>query len=115
MSIESLYQDLLGRGVDQSGAATYAGWSDDQIRNAIMGSQEFANRQSSSQPAPSYSGGGGGGGTDINSIYQNYLGRGVDASGAATYAGWSPEQIISAITSSPEYAQRQVVTMGCYK
>lgn len=104
MSIESLYQDLLGRGVDPSGAGTYAGWSDDQIRNAIMGSQEYANRQGSSQPsAPQQSSGGG----DINSIYQQYLGRGVDPSGAATYAGWNPQDIINAITGSQEYAQRR--------
>ena len=47
---------------------------------------------------------GGGGGQDINQIYQQYLGRDVDPSGAATYAGWSPDQIIGAIQGSQEYA-----------
>lgn len=107
MSIESLYQDLLGRGVDPSGAATYAGWSDQDIQNAITSSPEYAQRQQQQQqpqqqqPQQQQDGGG----ADINSIYQQYLGRGVDPSGAATYAGWNPQDIVNAIKGSPEYAQ----------
>ena len=111
MSIESLYQQYLGRGVDPSGAATYAGWSDQDIQNALTGSPEYAQRQqqqapqqqSSYQQEPAQQQGGGG--ADINSIYQQYLGRGVDPSGAATYAGWNPQDIVNAIKGSPEYAQ----------
>jgi len=101
--INALYQQYLGRNADASGAATYAGWNPDDIRNAILGSQEYANRTSSGGGS---SGGGGGsaGGNDINSLYQQYLGRGADASGIATYAGWSPDQIKAAILGSPEYA-----------
>jgi len=112
MSIDSLYQQYLGRGVDPSGAATYAGWSDQDIQNALTGSPEYAQRQQQQAPQqqqqqpqaqgmseainPS---------ADINSIYQQYLGRGVDPSGAATYAGWNPQDIVNAIKGSPEYAQ----------
>lgn len=111
MSIESLYQDLLGRGVDPSGAGTYAGWSEQDIQNAITSSPEYAQRQQQQQqpqqqqqqqqPQQQQQGGG----ADINSIYQQYLGRGVDPSGAATYAGWNPQDIVNAIKGSPEYAQ----------
>ena len=111
MSIESLYQQYLGRGVDPSGAATYAGWSDQDIQNAITSSPEYAQRQQQQQqpqqqqqqqPQQQQ-----GDGADINSIYQQYLGRGVDPSGAATYAGWNPQDIVNAIKGSPEYAQLQ--------
>jgi hypothetical protein len=109
MSIDSLYQQYLGRGVDPSGAATYAGWSDQDIQNAIMGSPEYAQHQQQSAPQqqqqPQQPQQQSGGGADINSIYQQYLGRGVDPSGAATYAGWNPQDIINAIKGSPEYAQ----------
>lgn len=106
--LDALYQQYLGRGVDPSGASTWGGADYNTVVQGILGSQEYQNRQQQSQPqqqaAPQQSGGGG---TDINSIYQQYLGRGVDPSGAATYAGWDPQSIINAVTSSQEYAQRQ--------
>jgi hypothetical protein len=105
MSIESVYGGLLGRSPDQGAYGTYAGWSDEDIANAIYGSQEFANKQSSSQSQQQQQSGGGG--ADINSLYRQYLGRDVDPSGAATYAGWNPQDIVNAITGSQEYKQRQ--------
>jgi hypothetical protein len=105
--LDALYQQYLGRGVDPSGAASWGGADYNTVVNGILGSQEYQNRQ---QPQPqaqgmadvlSPSGGG-----DINSIYQQYLGRGVDPSGAATYAGWDPQSIINAVTSSQEYRNR---------
>lgn len=99
--LDALYQQYLGRGVDPSGLASWGGADYNTVVQGILGSQEYQNRQQQSQPAPQQSGG------DINSIYQQYLGRGVDPSGAATYAGWNPQDIINAVTSSPEYAQRQ--------
>lgn len=125
MSIESLYGDLLGRGVDPGAYSTYAGWSDDQIRNAILGSQEYAQRQSSvpsvgmnnlvlmSQPqTPSGNFESTVLPNNINDLYRKYLGRDVDPSGAATYAGWSPDQIANALINSPEYQQRQASSGG---
>jgi hypothetical protein len=105
MSIDSLYQQYLGRGVDPSGAATYAGWSDQDIQNAIMGSPEYAQNQQQAPQQQQQQQQQGGNSADINSIYQQYLGRGVDPSGAATYAGWNPQDIVNAIKGSPEYAQ----------
>lgn len=103
--LDALYQQYLGRGVDPSGAATWSGADYNTVVQGILGSQEYQNRnQGGSSPAPVS--GGGGAPTDINSIYQQYLGRGVDASGAATYAGWNPQDIINAVTSSQEYANR---------
>lgn len=50
MSIESVYGSLLRRSPDEGAYGTYAGWSDEDIANAIYGSQEFANLQQQSQP-----------------------------------------------------------------
>lgn len=50
MSIESVYQSLLRRNPDPGAYGTYAGWSDEDIANAIYGSQEYANLQQQSQP-----------------------------------------------------------------
>jgi len=99
--INQIYQQYLGRDVDPSGAQTYAGFSNQDIINAIQGSPEYAN----------YIGGGGGGGvptggTDINALYNQYLGRNVDPSGASTFAGKSADEIIAGITGSQEYASR---------
>lgn len=44
VDINALYQQYLGRNADAGGLATYAGWSADDIINAILGSQEYANR-----------------------------------------------------------------------
>ena len=101
--INQIYQQYLGRNADESGAATYAGWAPQDIVNAIQGSQEYANRGSSGG-----GGGGGGGSTDggLNQIYQQYLGRNVDPSGAQTFAGWNPQDVISAIQGSAEYSNR---------
>jgi hypothetical protein len=68
---------------------------------AIQGSPEYAARATAGA-AP----GVGGGGTDLSSIYQQYLGRGVDPSGASTFAGQSADSVINAILNSPEYASR---------
>lgn len=59
--------------------------------------------------APADAGGGGGGGVDqgaLNAIYEQYLGRGVDPSGAATWAGQDPNAVIAGILGSQEYANR---------
>lgn len=43
---------------------------------------------------------------ELNAVYQELLGRNVDASGAASFAGMSVEQVASAIKASAEYAVR---------
>lgn len=107
--LNALYEQYLGRAPDPSGIATWSGQDEASIIAGIMGSQEYANRQSSGGGGDS----GGGGGvspstaTDINALYQQYLGRNVDPTGAATWAGQSPEAIIAGITGSPEYQARQ--------
>ena len=106
--LDALYQQYLGRGVDPSGAATWGNADYNTVVQGILGSQEYQNRQQGSQPAPQQSAPQqSGGGTDINSIYQQYLGRNVDPSGAATYAGWNSQDIVNAILGSQEYAQRR--------
>ena len=105
--LDALYQQYLGRGVDPSGAASWGGADYNTVVQGILGSQEYQNRNQAPQPqaqgmAEVINPGGG----DINSIYQQYLGRGVDPSGAATYAGWDPQSIINAVTSSQEYRNR---------
>jgi len=100
-NLDAIYQQYLGRGVDESGAGTFAGMSAQDVINAIQSSPEYAARATAGQ-AP----GVGGGGTDLSSIYQQYLGRGVDQSGAATFAGQSAQSVIDAILNSPEYASR---------
>lgn len=106
--IDALFRQYLNRSPDQGAYQTYAGWSPDQIRQAILGSQEFANLQASGG-----GGGGGGGGAapsgggDIDALYRQYLGRAPDQGAYQTYAGWSPDQIRNAILGSQEYANRQ--------
>ena len=119
--LAALYQQYLGRAPDPSGIATWSGQDPAAVIAGIQGSQEYANNQANQ-------GGGGGGGTpsdfegplpspvnmpstpapsaDLNALYQQYLGRGVDPSGAATWAGQSPEAIIAGITGSQEYQNR---------
>ena len=106
--LESLYQQYLGRGVDPSGAASWGGADYNTVVQGILGSQEYQNRNQPPQPqaqgmgeiiSPS-------GGSDIGDIYRKYLNRDVDPSGAATYAGWNPQDIINAVTSSQEYRNR---------
>ena len=102
--LDALYQQYLGRGVDPSGAASWGNADYNTVVQGILGSQEYQNRnQGASSPAPSAPSAPA---NDINSIYQSYLGRGVDPSGAATYAGWDPQSIINAVTSSQEYKNR---------
>lgn len=126
--LDALYQQYLGRGVDPSGASTWANADYNTVVQGILGSQEYQNRnqagaifapnlpsgQNTLMPVNVDTGQQYQGqptnmpvGNDINSIYQQYLGRGVDPSGAATYAGWNPQDIVNAILGSQEYQQRQ--------
>lgn len=51
--LDALYQQYLGRRVDPSGAATWANADYNTVVQGILGSQEYANRQGASSPAPS--------------------------------------------------------------
>ena len=101
--LDALYQQYLGRNVDPNGLATWGNADPNTVIQGILGSQEYANRNQASAPAPSAPSGPA---NDITSIYQQYLGRAPDASGINTYAGWNPQDIINAVTSSQEYANR---------
>lgn len=54
----------------------------------------------------------GNGGADLNALYQQLLGRGVDPSGAATFANMSSQDVINSILSSPEYAGKSAAGLG---
>lgn len=111
-NLDDLYQQYLGRAPDPSGISTWSGQDEASIIAGITGSQEYANLggggvyggNGAGTGVATLLGGGGGGGQDINQIYQQYLGRDVDPSGAQTYAGWAPQDIIGAIQGSQEYA-----------
>ena len=117
-TLNQLYQQYLGRGVDTSGANTWTGQDINSVIAGITGSAEYANNQggggggggqniSPSQNATAIqTGPGQGGPTDLNALYQQYLGRNVDPSGAQTFAGMSTQDVTNAILSSPEYASR---------
>ena len=47
-----------------------------------------------------------GGGADLNALYQQLLGRGVDPSGAATFANMSSQDVANALINSQEYSGR---------
>jgi hypothetical protein len=111
MSIESVYGSLLRRSPDEGAYGTYAGWSDDDIANAIYGSQEYANLQQQQQPQeqpqqqqeqPQQQGGGGVNVDQINQLYQQYLGRGADQGGINTYMGMDYGQLANILNTSPE-------------
>jgi hypothetical protein len=120
--LAALYQQYLGRAPDPSGIATWLGQDPSAVIAGITGSPEYqaSHPSNSGNSLPliagpediTYSPIDGGSGSpapaaassaDLNSLYQQYLGRNVDPSGAATWAGQSPEAIIAGITGSPEY------------
>ena len=45
--------------------------------------------------------------SQLDALYQQYLGRGVDPSGAATWGGADYDTVVQGILGSQEYAQRQ--------
>ena len=71
--------------------------STQDVTNAILSSPEYASRSGTPSAAPST------GSTDLNALYQQYLGRNADPTGVATWAGQTPEAIIAGITGSQEY------------
>lgn len=127
-TIQSLYQQYLGRSPEEGAYSAWGGADYNTLLQGILGSQEYQNRnqagaisapnlpsrQNTLMPVNVDTGQQYQGqptnmpvGNDINSIYQQYLGRGVDPSGAATYAGWNSQDIVNAILGSQEYKQRQ--------
>jgi hypothetical protein len=59
--------------------------------------------------APPDAGGGGGGAVDqgtLNQLYEQYLGRGVDPSGAASWTGQDYNTVVQGLLGSQEYASR---------
>jgi hypothetical protein len=109
VQVQGLFQHYLHRAADPNGLATLtgilaAGGTDEQVAAAIVGSPEFFQTQA--------------GGTNagfISALYQDALGRGVDASGQATLTqllanGVTRTQVAALIFSSREYAQDLVLS-----
>ena len=116
-AITNDYSSSLGRAPDASGAAYWEGqlasgaMTADQVQAAIAGSSEGKSVATTNAAAADAS--------IIASDYQNYLGRGTDASGAAywqqqiTSGAMTPDQVATAIQNSPEglaYAASKVKT-----
>jgi len=119
--VESIYQDVLGRGADPSGMGFYSGFLQrgmpaDQVREMIMRSPEaqarstqLAQQQQAEQEAQVQRSDQIG--QNIQSAYQDILGRTPDQEGLDYWAqqkqtGMSPEDFRTSILQSPEAAQR---------
>lgn len=95
--LSSLYHEVLGRPIDQSGAATFtqalnAGVSRTEVAAAILTSTEYRSRL-------------------IDSYYQDFLARPADSGGLAAWlssfrSGARDEQVLSGIISSDEFFAR---------
>ncbi len=108
-ALRAAYRDILGRDPDDKGARYFrgrmldAGWSEEQVRDAIRDSDEFRNRDV---------------GAIIRRAYKETLGREVDPSGLATYTralqrGMSEGQLRAELAHSREgreFAARQAIT-----
>ena len=119
--VRQAYRDVLGREPDSVGlqqyteALLYNGWTQADLRRALRSSPEFAERTGrvnyGSRTAYRY-------GVDsqaaamVRSAYLNVLGREPDAVGMRDYTtrivrdGWSENDVIRALRSSPEYRIR---------
>ncbi|CAN1212855.1 hypothetical protein TUMEXPCC7403_21800 [Tumidithrix helvetica PCC 7403] len=108
-AINSIYQQYLGRNADASGLQTYRnvlinGGSIEDVRNAVANSPEARNRNGNQGNNLAID-------QAINRIYQQYLGRNVDAAGLQTYRnvlmnGGSIEDVRNAVANSPEARNR---------
>lgn len=103
-SLNSLYNQYLGRDIGESGLNTWGGMlsqggSLQDVQNAIMGSQEYANRQEQQR-------------NDLNSLYNEYLGRDIGEDGLSNWgnllaSGGTLDDVRAGITGSQEYANLQ--------
>jgi uncharacterized delta-60 repeat protein len=105
--VQQLYSQYLHRAADPSGLANYtaflaAGGTNEQIAAALLGSAEYFQTR--------------GGGTNsgfLSALYQDVLGRPIDASGQATFtqflaSGGTPTQAAAVLLGSTEYDQNLV-------
>ena len=114
--VSDIYQQELGRAPDEGGHQNFYnalanGWmSIDDVRNAMRGSPEYAQRnaapvyQEPAYQAPDYSG-------TVNSLYQEVLGRGADPGGMSGWSnylaqGHSADELRNMLMSSEEYYNR---------
>jgi uncharacterized protein (TIGR03118 family) len=100
--VRNLYSQFLHRGVDSAGMGFFtgvlaSGGTVEQVASMIAGSQEYFQAR-------------GGGTTNgfLTALYQDALGRGVDANGMAAFtaamqAGATPGQVAAVIFASPEF------------
>jgi hypothetical protein len=96
--VSQLYQDLLGRPVDDTGLAAWSGMLDagatrSQVVLDIENSDEFRSNE-------------------VEAVYQRLLHRGADAQGLATFSaflarGGTVEQVQALIAGSAEYWQKR--------
>ena len=116
--MQAMYQEVLGRGMDDSGRKYYANMSKEELRGTLRGSKERSKRMEmiglEGGLAPS---------SDefdyveikdksnvqmseLREMYATYLGRELDDSGASSFVGKDYNTIRDSIFGSKEYKSR---------
>ncbi len=108
--IRRAYDDVLHREPDRDGLRTYRGrmiddgWTEQDVREALRKSPEFAKRSTESADKI------------IQRAYQEVLGRDADRNGLLSYRkhvlddGWDEHDVARALRESPEYRERNAIT-----
>jgi hypothetical protein len=108
--IRRAYQDILHRAPDEEGLRHYRremidnGWTEQDVRRALRTSAEHDKVKEESADRI------------VRRAYQDILGREPDAQGLARYRneilrnGWTERQVRDALTNSPEYRQKNMMT-----
>jgi TorA maturation chaperone TorD len=108
--VRRAYEDILDREPDTAGLRLYRrriiddGWSEQDVREALRKSPEYAQRSSESADKI------------VRRAYEDVLGRAPDAAGLSSYRnkilnqGWSEQDVREALRKSPELRQKSAMT-----
>ena len=108
--VRRAYQDILHREPDGAGLRLYRNrmidedWSEQDVREALRKSPEFAQRGSESADKI------------VRRAYQEVLGRAPDTNGLYSYRnrvlnqGWDEHDVVEALRRSPEFRERNAMT-----
>ena len=108
--VRRAYEDILHREPDAEGLRLYRSrmidqnWSEQDVREALRKSPEYAQRSSESADKI------------VRRAYQGVLGREPDTNGLYTYRnkvlnqGWDEQDVSAALRKSPEYRQKNAMT-----